>query len=523
MEEKIDSPIDSNLEHRAEKALLERPRFSIRSRLLLGFMLFLILNAAAELTAIITLIKLENKTRFLVIADRYTNEIQQARRFEKNFLLYHTDLQFAFDHVATAESLMETSAQELESVLGQLKLKTLREHLVRYKALLHRLPLIDSSQAGQNAPERTIIENELRQHGSQMISFALQLSEEESRSVKTMFKWAILFPLLFLVFLLILAIYMANFLFRQINRPLSRLMELTEQIGQGNLTPITPLRKYRDEFSNVNLALNHMMQELKRRQEQMIESHKLRAIGTLTAGIAHELNNPLNNITLTAALLEEDYKNLNDEQRLEMVRDLLKEAERSGLIVRNLLDFARESEIKIEHLDIADLIRETLKLAQNQVKLKGAKVETSLPENLPIIHGDRRQIIQVLLNIILNAVDAVNKGGKLSISASRSTMPEFITITFKDDGCGIPSHILPSIFDPFFTTKSTGKGTGLGLSVSRSIIKEHGGDITVESQIGKGASFHVHLPVAKIPAELRKQSPPNDKFPGRDDDSQFEK
>jgi signal transduction histidine kinase len=506
MNEKYDSQPDSNLEHRVEKALLERPQFSIRSRLLLGFMLFLILNAAAELTAIITLNKLENKTRFLVIADRYTNEIQQARRFEKNYLLYHTDLQFVFDHVMAAESLMETSVQELESVLGQQKLKTLKEHLVLYKVLLRRLPLIDSSRIDQNNPEKVAIENELRQHGSQMISFALQLSEEESRSVRTMFKWAILFPLLFLIFLLILAIYMANFLFRQINRPLSRLMELTERIAQGNLTPITPLRKYRDEFSNVNLALNHMMHELKRRQEQMIESHKLRAIGTLTAGIAHELNNPLNNISLTAAMLEEGYNDLSDEQRLDMVRDLLKEAERSGIIVRNLLDFARESEIKTERLEIADLIRETLKLAQNQVKLKGAKVETALPDNLPIIYGDRRQIIQVFLNIILNSVDAVKKGGKLIISASCSTMPEFIAITFKDDGCGIPPHILPSIFDPFFTTKSTGKGTGLGLSVSRSIVKEHGGDITVESIIGKGTSFNIHFPVAKIPAELGRRS-----------------
>jgi two-component system, NtrC family, sensor kinase len=319
-----------------------------------------------------------------------------------------------------------------------------------------------------------------------------------------MFKWAILFPSLFLIVLLILAVYMANFIFLQINRPLSRLMELTERIAQGDLTPIAPRRKYRDEISNVNLALNHMMYELKRRQEQMMQSHKLRAIGTLTAGIAHELNNPLNNIMLTATALEEDYHDLSDEQRIEMVHDLLKESERSEQIVRNLLNFARESEIKTEHLDIANLLNETLKLAQNQVKLKGAKVEVTMPDNLPMVYGDRSQLIQVVLNIILNAVDAVSKGGKLVISASRSTMPEFVTICFKDDGCGIPSHILSSIFDPFFTTKATGKGTGLGLSVSQGIIKKHGGDINVESEIGKGTTVSIQIPVTKIPAELNK-------------------
>jgi two-component system NtrC family sensor kinase len=489
-----------DIEHRAEKALLERPRFSIRSRLLLGFLLFVVLNAAAEITAIITLNKLTNKTRFLVVADRYTNDIQQARRFEKNYLLYHTDLQYAFDHVAAAESLMASSARELETVLGKENLGILHSHLTRYEELLHELPTVTETPGDSLREKRNAIENELRQHGSQMISFAEELSGKELNTVRAMFKWAKALPLVFLLFLLVLAIYTTNFLFRQINRPLSRLMELTQQITEGDLTPIMPVRKYRDEITNVVLALNHMMYELKRRQEQMIESHKLRAIGTLTAGVAHELNNPLNNITLTAAMLEEDYKDLSDEQRLDMVKDLLKEAERSQKIVKNLLDFARESEIKTEHLDISNLVFETIRLAQNQVKLKGAKIETNIDDNLPSIHGDRQQLRQVFLNLILNAVDAMSKGGKLLIAAQRSDVPDFITITFQDNGHGIPAHILPSIFDPFFTTKPTAKGTGLGLSVSKGIVEKHGGDITVESKVGEGSSFYIHLPIAKIPA-----------------------
>ncbi|UCD58175.1 MAG: HAMP domain-containing protein, partial [Candidatus Hydrogenedentota bacterium] len=486
------------------KALRERASFCIRARLLLGFLLFFILSAAAEFAAIITLYRLEDKTRFLIIADRYTYEIQQARRFEKNFFLYNTDLQFVFDHVTPAESLMASSEQELRKVLGADKLETIRKHLERYKELLYRLSTIDVAQSEEAIVERSEIEGELRQHGSQMIAFALQLSEHELNTVRVMFKWAKLIPLIFLLFLLILVIYMANLLFRQINRPLSRLMELTERIADGDLTPITPLRKYRDEITDVSLALNQMMRELKRRQELMIESHKLRAIGTLTAGIAHELNNPLNNITLTAAALEEDYKDLNDEERLELVRDLVKEAQRSERIVRNLLGFARESEIETEHLDISDLIEETLKLAQNQIKLKSAEVETFIPANLPKIHGDRQQLKQVFLNLILNALDAVGKNGSLEISVETTAVFDFIKIKFSDNGCGIPHHIMSSIFDPFFTTKPTRKGTGLGLSVSKGIIEEHGGDITVESEAGKGTTFFVNLPIAKIPAEFKR-------------------
>jgi signal transduction histidine kinase len=369
---------------------------------------------------------------------------------------------------------------------------------------MHRLQGIDSLAPEAAASEKAAIESELRQHGSQMISFAQQLSDKELNSVRTTFRYAKLVPLLFLAVLLVLAIYITNFLFRQINRPLSRLMTLTNRIAGGDLTPIMPQRKYRDEISNVNLALNHMMHELKRRQEQVIESHKLRAVGTLTAGVAHELNNPLNNITLTAAMLEEDYRNLSDDERLEMVRDLQKEAERSEKIVRNLLDFVRESEIQTERLNLAELVGETLKLAQNQVKIKGAKVETSIPENLPTIFGDRQQLAQVFLNLILNAVDALSKGGKLTISAEPSDEPGFVTVKFTDDGSGIPPHVLPSIFDPFFTTKSTRKGTGLGLSVAKGIIEEHGGDIKVQSEVGKGTTFSIHLPTATIPAELKK-------------------
>jgi len=487
-------------EHRAEKALLGRPSFSVRSRLLLGFLLFFVLYAAAEITAFITLSKLDSKTRFLVIADRYTSEIQQARRYEKNYLLYHSDLQSVLDHVAAAESLMTVSAPELGSVLGKENLAILEDHLVRYKALIFELPTAGATVEDSLLSTPSTIENELREHGSQMIAFALELSEKEHRLVRMMFQWAKLFPMLFLLLLLAIAIYMANLLFRQINRPLSRLMGLTQQIAEGNLTPIMPARKYRDEFTNVVLALNHMMYELKRRQEQMIESHKLRAIGTLTAGVAHELNNPLNNIMLTAASLEEDYDTLGNDEKLDMVRDLMKEAERSERIVKNLLDFAREAEIQTEHLDLRQLISETTRLAQNQVKLKGAKVDVSIPDNLPLIHGDRQQLRQVFLNLILNALDAMPQGGQLWISAHRSSTPGHVTLFFKDNGCGIPSHVLPSIFDPFFTTKSTSKGTGLGLSVSKGIIEKHGGYITVESTEGGGTTFGVHLPTAMIPA-----------------------
>jgi signal transduction histidine kinase len=283
---------------------------------------------------------------------------------------------------------------------------------------------------------------------------------------------------------------------------INRFMIYTQRIAVGDYTPITPTRRYRDEFTDLALAINHMIQELESREAVLIQSHKLRAIGTLTAGVAHELNNPLNNITLTAHMLMEDYDKLSDEERKEMIKDVIGETGRSRDIISNLLDFARESGTHLEPLDLAQLMKETISLAQNQIKLSGIKIELHAIEKLPRIHGDSQQLKQVFLNLILNAVDASKKGGKIQVVVLPADEPNFIAVKVIDFGVGIPSHVVGSIFDPFFTTKGKGKGTGLGLSVSQGIVAKHGGRIMVSSTESKGSTFTVLLPVTTIPAEI---------------------
>lgn len=498
-------PIDwAEHEKLAQKALKERPTVSIRSRVIIGFLLFFVFIGGMIITTIIVIDQLDAKTQFLVIADRYTSEIQQARRFEKNYFLYGTNLDRVLEHATAAQQLMLSSAAEIESALGKEDLSVLKQHLEAYLGLLHELEKTDQERKPGELPDQPEIEQYLRENGVLMVSFALALSEKESKSVRSMFTWAKRWPFIFLAVLFVLAIWESNFLAWQIIKSLNRLMKITRRIAEGDFSPIMPSRKYRDEFSTVNMALNSMMHELDRRQELMIQSHKLRAIGTLTAGVAHELNNPINNITLTAAMLEEDYAALSDEERLDMIKDLVSQAERSEKIVKNLLDFARESEIKTEQLDLGQLMQETLKLAQNEIKLRKVHVEIDSEDNLPFIHGDRQQLSQVFLNLVLNALDAVkDKKGRLEVSVSRADTPGFLVTEVKDNGSGIPAHILHRIFDPFFTTKPTGKGTGLGLSVSLGIIQRHGGDIRVESAPGLGSVFKVLLPITEMPAEIK--------------------
>jgi two-component system NtrC family sensor kinase len=497
-----------------ERAFLERPTIGIRARLVLSFLSFVLFAVAVTVGAWILISRLEGRLRFLEAADRYTMEIQQTRRFEKNYFLYGTNLEDVRDHLADARRLLESAEPEASQVLTADDLSRMHAHLDRYESLIGRLRTMQGGSIPSFPAERAAIETELRDHGSQMVAFALELAEKERASVNSTLALFKRLPVAFLVFLLVFSVIAANSLARQMVGPLGRLMESTQRIARGDFTPVTPRRWYRDEFSNFAIALNTMMRELAHRQEVLVKSHKLSAIGRLTAGVAHELNNPINNITLTAEMLKEDYRTLSDTERLDMVNDLVEQAGRAQRIVRNLLDFARESEITTERLDLAEVLRDTTRLASNHIKLAGAKITLDLAPNLPPVHGDKQSLSQVFVNLLLNALDAVKKGGRVRIGTASDHDGGWVQVTVTDDGQGIPAHVLPHVFDPFFTTKPRGKGTGLGLSVSLGIVRQHGGDIRLESAPGRGTTVTVLLPAALVPG-LPDRSPPAGSTPGK--------
>lgn len=497
----------SALESEIERASKQRPSFSIRARITLGFLLWFLLSLAITVVWLVLLNRIQSKLLFMESAGEYTFEIQQARRFEKNYFLYGTNLDDALEHVHQAQEILAANADQMAAVVGQLHFETMVQHVRRYEELMTGLQAMEKHRADGTLPPKNVVENELRTHGAEMVAVADELLAKERKAVNTMLLMSQRVPIGFLVVLLLLMIYLASFVARQMLQPLNRLMEATRRIAIGDFTPMPPRRKYRDEFSELVMAMNHMMLQLVQRQELLVQSHKLHAVGTLTAGVAHELNNPINNIMLTSAMLLEDYKDLPDEERREMINELMEQSERAQKIVRNLLDFARESELKTQLLEVKRLLSETVQLAGNQIKLAKVKVQFECPSNLPPIHGDSQQLTQVFLNLVLNALAAMPKGGTLSIKASSAVQKgDYVQIQVIDTGAGVPEHVLPKIFDPFFTSKPAGKGTGLGLSVSLGIIRKHGGDIQVSTQVGKGATFSVLLPVARIPASIPEQA-----------------
>lgn len=309
------------------EAFLHRPSLGIRARLSIGFLSLFLVAMAVTAAAYFMLSRLEVRLRFLEVADRYTMEIQQARRFEKNYFLYGTNLQDVEEHVTNARGLLTSASPEAALVLPPSDIRKMREHLDRYQSLIARLAALDRSPRKEGAEEKAAIEAELRTHGFQMVAFAMELAQKERTLVNDTLALFKRLPLIFLAVLLALSVIIANFLARQMMGPLTRLVAAAQRIAQGDFTPMQPARWYRDEFSNLAIALNTMMSELARRQEVLVQSHKLRAVGTLTAGVAHELNNPINNIMLTAELLKEDYPTLSDEERLDMVNDLVEQAD----------------------------------------------------------------------------------------------------------------------------------------------------------------------------------------------------
>jgi len=476
--------------------LQQRPSISIRAKLAVSFSLFFLLSFIVTGWSYWILTKLENKIEFLEIADNYMVEIQQARRFEKNYLLYHTGMDDALEHLKTADAILTENSLMVEKILGKDSFQTTVVLMSEYR---EQLVLLENAK---NESEKESIVPKLRELGSQMVTLGEKLVAKERNSATRMFLLAKRVPLYFMSALFILMVFVLIFLTRQLLLTLNRFMEYTKRIGEGDFSPILPARKYKDEFTKLAQAFNRMIRELDHKHKVLLESHKLRAIGTLVAGVAHELNNPLNNILLTASMLTEDFHTLSEKEKYEMIGDVIGETERAQRVVKNLLDFAREGETEIAPLELCKIVEDSTRLVANQVKFAKVDLKFFCEPNLPRIHGDEQKLKQVFVNLILNAVDVLPPGGEIRINVKKDQQPGYVLVTVHDNGPGIPEHIQGRIFEPFFTTKAQAKGTGLGLSVSRGIIRKLGGFIRLESAPGNGTTFMVGLPVTESPSEI---------------------
>jgi len=486
---------DQLLRDEVQQRLEQRPRLTLGVRIALVFGICTLFIGSITVGATLLLSHVRARTQFLEAMDECAYQLQEARRYEKNFFLYGTTPYDALDHIHRADRLLQANERPVERAIGAAEARQWRASLERYEGLLQDL----AGQAAVAQPQgnedlRREAETALRRSGTEILATAADLLAKERRAMDDMLKTASLGAMALLVVMVLLMVFLADQLARQVIRPIGRFVRYVGRIADGDFSPIVPARRYRDEFSTLAVAINRMLDELTVRQQQLLQSRKMAAVGTLTSGVAHELNNPLNNISLTVETLLDDFDDMEEERKKTLLEDIFTQVQRASATVRNLLDFTRKDHPVFTAVEVPALLEASLNLVRNELALARVEASVNVARDLPRVNGNPRNLQQVFLNLFLNAVEAMPDGGALRVAA---TLREgSVRISVQDTGSGIAPEHLDQVFEPFFTTKEAGEGTGLGLSVSYSIVEKHGGRLEVESEPGRGTTFTVTLPAA---------------------------
>jgi signal transduction histidine kinase len=412
--------------------------------------------------------------------------ILNLRRLEKNYMLFHDRKSFL----------------ELVGGLSQLKnftplcyecapyIETIRNLSVTYEK-------IDQ------------IIDDLQVTGDKLEEIATRIARNERLHIKTFFTMTQMFLLVTLILLCTLGPLFVYKTSDYIVAPIKRLAEIIKKISEGDTTLRAKFSGH-DEIYSLALSFNTMLDNLQQTQESLKntvqllhekqkESEKSASLGFLISGVTHELNNPLNNISLTAETMKEDLKDLEQEELEEFIQDIITQSERAKHIIEDLLDYSGSHKSKVmEKIDIVSAVEESVNLIANELRVTNIKLIVDVPNKAFFITGNRVKLEEVFVNIMVNAIHAMkdtkNKG-TLTVNTEPDTENNNIFIKINDTGPGIPEEHIGNIFEPFFTTKDVGEGTGLGLSVSQGIINDHKGEIVVESKAGTGCTFIIKLPL----------------------------
>jgi len=433
----------------------------------------------------------EDKTELLELTYNLNNIILEARRYEKNFLLYYKK-EALQENKRYLEQAINTEKTILAGV-GKLKiapmLKEFDKQLLAYEVSMEQL----SQQQSVNTAEYVKIVETLREQGKKMTELSEELVGFERGQIHEILNLLKHQLIAWSALAVMLGVLLPWVMIFKIFRPLTIIKGATEDIAHGRFNSIEVINT-RDEMQQVMEAFNTMVRELERRQDQLVQSKKLSSIGTLTAGVAHQLNNPLNNISTSCQIAMAELTSGDVALINRMLKNIDQETLRARDVVKGLLEFSRVQDFSVRPWQLADVVRRSVRLVQSQVPAD-IDIVVEIAENL-VVPMDSQRMQEVFLNLIINAAQSIKGTGKITIAAAPDNETEEIVIEIHDTGQGIPKEIQGQLFDPFYTTKEEGQGTGLGLSVVYGIIQKHYGSITVQSNLGQGASFFIRLPLA---------------------------
>ena len=482
---------------------------SLRSKITLAYSSLALIVLIMSGIAVFDLLFLERQVHEGVAVSSLNASVLEMRRQEKNLFLY-ADLaaRAEADHLAAASlQTLHTEQLVLADVSNKNELDALEHAIQKYRNLL--------ADWHPELPNKTATEARIRDQGQHISSvldaFVIRERQVLADAVRKS-RWWLLISMLVIGLLVFLV---GRLLARAVVTPLRRLESRLMPIAEGRFDHLEAGSNDR-EFVTFADAFNHMLKELNNRRRRLVQSEKLASLGILAAGVAHELNNPLSNISSSCQLLLEEFDSEEPAQIEAWLRQIDSETDRARRIVLDLLEYARQRELQVKPVNLADVIDKTKTLLGSALRSNAITLHIDIPDNL-YVTADPHRLLQVFINLLRNAVDAAtDKGLQIKIHAGECAnsvvpLPEdaevlgnqeytqangsrFIEIIVEDNGPGIPADVLPHIFDPFYTTREPGKGMGLGLYIIQEIIQEHNGCIAVSSHPSKGTQIILRLP-----------------------------
>lgn len=483
---------------------------SLRGKITSAYITLVISTAVLGIIAYSDLLFLERQVREGVVVSDLKGAVLEMRREEKNLFLY-ADAD-AFSRADEQAVLSLRILQEFQAALGAIMRDsdslTLAKTLNAYRIKLGYWKAVSDS-------DRRPLQDEIRILGHRIYLSVESIANQERRMLETAVQKSQWF-LLLSIFMIGLSIYIVG---RQLKRvavtPLKLLESRLMQIAKGRFNVLNTPSSDR-EFITFTDAFNRMLKELEIRQKRMLQAEKLASLGILASGVAHELNNPLSNISSSCQLLMEELTEADPVQLNTWLKQIDNETERGRNIVRTLLEFGSQRIFQKHRLNLLDLIDETQIIIGKTLRQFSAKLSIKVPDEL-MLDVDKQRMQQLFINLIQNALHAGGQGTHVRISAmlcdkgGAAVVPDgaevagnlkcitdyegrFIEILVMDNGPGIPSESLPKVFDPFFTTREPGHGVGLGLFIVQEIVREHDGCLAIVSRPDKGTQVIVLLP-----------------------------
>lgn len=469
-------------------------RLNLRMKLIIGFVVFVLCTSWINFAFLRDFDSFQKNVQMLSHASNLSNLCLEIRRYEKNFIIKKD-----IDDYNIASNFITKLLEYLDDIKSDIdlddynSLEKLKSEVIHYQN--NFIPLKDkclslSESNGCNQLEL------LQKLGANIVTLAEGLFKTSEVKIDKFSRDSKIKLSLYNAFLVAFSLGGLLVYHVTIAKRLKFLENAANNIAKGNYSDV-PVSKSNDEVQSVLVAFEHMVVDLEERQEQLFQAEKLSSIGTLASGMAHQLNNPLNNIATSCQIALEEAKEAEEDKSESFLQlqlnTIYEETLRAAEIVRGLLEFSRSENFTCKLTSIKDVIKKAISLITSELP-SGITITQDIPEDL-VAKIDVQKIKEVFVNLLINSIHAIKEHtGTINITAQINSDTNMIEISVSDTGEGIDEANRQCIFDPFYTTKEVGEGTGLGLAVVYGIIKKHKGAISVKSNNGKGSTFIISLP-----------------------------